>query len=234
MSVTYQKPELAKKREDYRKEVTARLFPNRGDITDVVATGVSSRATVKRWKDENYSLPDAFELKLIAESRQESPIWLAFGVGPRNPNVLNAALEIATNLEKDTILTNLLNAYKKTRPSARLILSQLANELATVEPIPAPVAAPGESAPLSQTLAELDSIREELLQVTRKMLGEDPLRPSFSAVATRLDRLAEALSPESSQPSTAPAAAAAEVETVHVANSKLPQQPVRRIVRASS
>ncbi len=187
---TYANIARDKNREDFRDAFDARLIGTHGDVNVVAASCEVTRQTVHVWRQRNGSLPDLYQIKKLADSRKQSAAWLAYNIGPRDPELLDMAVRIASELESDHDFRSLINAYKKTRPSARPLLSQLASELAlSAIPAPAPAPLPAQS-PLqpapAKTLAELV---QDMIAEIGKLDPASPQSKAFASVAKQLNRL---------------------------------------------
>ena len=82
-----------------------------------------------------------------------------------------------------------------------------------------PVAEPAQSSAPHALAKELEQARDELARARNLLLGEDPARPALLAVSKRLDRIAEALSPQSTPAPKAPGSAAASTNAARAASS---------------
>lgn len=105
------KRESSKEREEYRQTLGARLIEKHGDVGVVARAADSDPATIWSWRQVGEGLPDVFQLALIAQAKNVSAAWLAFGQGPRDPQLAEQGLGLSAEVEKNPGLKEVIGAY---------------------------------------------------------------------------------------------------------------------------
>ena len=106
-----------------------RIIENWGDVGDAAESCGVSRPTAYRWQRPGYSLPDVYQAMKISAGRKISPLWLSFGIGPRNLPALQKAIELAEKFDRTPGLAEVVEGYSKATNDDRAIMLRLADKL---------------------------------------------------------------------------------------------------------
>lgn len=105
------KRESSAQREEFRQSFGARLIEQHGDVNHVARAAGADPATVWSWRQLGEGLPDVFQTSVIAQAKQVSPAWLAFGQGARDPRLAEQVLNLAALVEQNPGLKDVILAY---------------------------------------------------------------------------------------------------------------------------
>lgn len=126
--------------EKYRHQLVHRLDVQRGRTGNALRMAEAAGCTYKvlwSWSQTGKNLPTTFHVSRIADHKQVSPAWLAYGLGPRDLVAARKAFDIGKQLESFPELSVLFDALARMDASRRRgLLNALGIQLAE-SPAPA-------------------------------------------------------------------------------------------------
>lgn len=222
-----QKSEQKAVREKFRDDLRARIYERKGDVEDAARDLGVAKSTLSRWiNQDGDKFPDVWQLFVLATARQVSAAWLAYGLGPRNPDEAWEQTPRSTPPEGEEALALYLKLPKRTQNLVVSMMKQLEGAAVPTEVQEAveelrglrnkimhrSVGAPGDSRARSSSGPEVPAEDEEILKRAVRLLE---ILPAKHPLYGPLDQLGRQLSAsvEAEAPTPTPAVPASEKKT---------------------